>query len=644
MNVRLLASWTIAVAAAAGSDSAAQVGSLQGDLIDITTGGTHPDYPGISTNYVSKFSMHTEAGGVSAADFDNDGLLDLFYPGNQGFKNKLYHNNGDGTFTDQADARGVSDIAAATSVGLFIDYDRDGDRDLFCFEHAGMFLTSYAAPLVHVFRNNGAPNYTFVNVTAQCAFVYDPATVKPTTKGLCGGATAGDYSGDGFLDLFVGYWQGTANTDMWRLWKSVPNPVPGSPSDPSWSPRIFVDQTVAAGLNIDPPFNPVENASGEAWQSTFVDLNRDHWPDLRVAIDFNLDYFFVNNQDGTFTEVATAVGLNGNPTAERNEMGAGWGDCDNDGDIDLHTTNLGYVDRFYRNDTVGHALAFVDIAPDTGTLNSAWGWGDIQWDFDNDGDLDHSTVSGFKFPTANPFYPTLHLNLLPLTLPDGITPLYQDVSTMVPEFSLTGTAQGKSARGLVSLDLDGDGDLDLAITRSFDIGAVYQNTLASGNDWIAIDAVGRGGHLAVENARVHVKHGATTQTREIVTGSSFLCQEPSRSHFGLGSGGGADLKWVVIRWPGNGGANFYLAPTPNAVNVLQERLVNDLGDMNADGSLTSLDKAMLGMAIQDAAVYEATFPNSPGLILGDINGDGLLDRVDLRLWEMLPPHVLVEKG
>jgi hypothetical protein len=340
------------------------------------------------------------------------------------------------------------------------------------------------------------------------------------------------------VDLFVTYWQGNTSNDMWRLFHSEPNPEPGDPANPNYAPRIFVDTTIEANLDFV--------ITGETWQPVWFDVNRDGWPDLHVNNDFGLDFMFINNKDGTFTDVATSVGMNGVPPSVRNEMGTALGDVDHDGDLDLHLTNLLFADRLYRNDSVGETLDFVDVGFPSLMDDSPWGWGTVFFDYDLDGDLDHAAVSGFKLPTIVPYHNTFHINLFPELLPDGVSVKWENRQADVPEFSKVETPMGDAARGLTWFDFDNDGDPDLVVTRHQDTAAVYKNTQDTGNNWMHVRLVNRGGSLNTAGTRVWLHANGVTQYREVFVGSSFLSQEPSRLSFGLGTG---DADWVVVQWP-----------------------------------------------------------------------------------------------
>ncbi len=667
LRARLAAASLVAALAIRGM---AQVSSLPFDLVDVADDPQAPDSCGVDFTWVNPDPVFgIESAGVSLADFDNDGLLDIFLPNTAPASNHLYRNLGDLAFDEVALDRGIDDPTSSSAAAAFLDYDHDGDLDLLVLSHLGKPAIPLG-PKFKLFRNQGVEGgFAFTDVTAAAGFVLLPVTGKATQWGWVSGLCAGDYDQDGWTDAFTS-WNafGISGNDQWRLLRNAPNPAPGDPLDPTWSPRVFLDATPLSGLEGE--------YGGEPWQPQFWDVNRDGWPDLHIAQDFTLDLMFINDKDGTFTNVATAVGLNGDPPEFRNEMGTALGDFDLDLDLDLHTTNLNNLDRLYRNDTVKSAVSFTDIAMLSGLHNSTWGWGTAFFDVDNDGDLDHASVSDSIDHLTDEDANVVQLNLQPQKLPDRLNPAWADVSDLVPDFSKLRVESGDAGRGLAAGDLDLDGDLDLVVTRTAGRAGVYRNTLVSTNDWLQVDLVESGGSLDVTGARVYLRHGGTTQLREVFTGSSFLCQEPSRLHFGLGppvprdivgastggpggattgvgasSGpatpagggfpskpiGGQDPYWLVVRWP-DGAAQILRSPQRNMLHVIARSTVDDTGDLNGDGQLTAQDQAMLLLATQDLALFEATYPKSPGRITGDVDDDGVVDADDLAAWSLLPPH------
>ena len=261
-------------------------------------------------------------------DVDNDGDLDLYIT-NSGTQNRLYRNNGNGTFTDITS--GPLGDAGPGRAAAWGDYDNDGFPDLY-------IVNDGAAN--KLLRNSG--NGTFTDVTAS--------TGPLGNTGPGRDATWLDYDNDGHLDLYlVNY--GSAN----RLFRNLGN-------------GTFGDATAG----------PL----GDAGPGTAVacgDYNNDGFPDLYLVHDGTADKLLKNNGNGTFTDVTASTGSLGNTKAGRD---AAWGDYDNDGDLDLILAV--YEDRnvLFRNDGNTFATVFPDYLSTPKTTRAAW------VDFDNDGDLD----------------------------------------------------------------------------------------------------------------------------------------------------------------------------------------------------------------------------------------------------------------
>lgn len=650
----------------------AQITSLPFDLVDVADNPLAPDHCGIDFTYVEfEPTDLSETGGATIADFDNDGLLDIFLPQNKNAPSRLYRNLGGFQFVDEAVARGVDDPGWATGDGLFFDYDHDGDLDLLTAIHLGKSTLPLGPTALRLFRNTGAAGgYTFTNVTATAGFVFG-STAKLTKFGWAAGICVGDFNHDGWPDFFSNWDSLTSSQDQWRLFRNAPNPTPGDPNDPNYTPRIFIDATVGSGLEGE--------YGGRPNQPQFWDVNRDGWPDLHINGDATLDQMFINNKNGTFTNVATAVGLNGNPPEFRNEMGSALGDPDNDLDQDLHLTNIAFLDRFYRNDSVKGALSFTDIAIESGLHDSNTGWGTGFLDLDNDGDVDHLAVTGPAHPALGFYYNPAHLNLFPEMLNGNAGVKWADIRTLVPDWSASDSPVGDNTHGMAYGDLDNDGDVDLVVTRNAgEKAGVFKNTLVSANDWLQVDLIESGGSRDTTGARVYVKQNGVIQMREHFTGSSVQSQDAPRLHFGLGKaqpkrsgafggagtaagatalgGGGAPVvgptgpggsagpfsktvgpAWLVVRWP-HGASQIVMHPPRNTILTITRSAVDDTGDLNADGHLTAVDLAMLQLLVTDPQGFATAYPNSPGPVTGDVDFNGFLDADDLTAWSALPPH------
>ncbi len=346
------------------------------------------------------------AHGVAAADYGGDGWVDLYVTclGS----NRLYHNNSDGTFADVTQKAGVDDTRWSTG-GVFGDYDNDGDLDLFVANYVDFHLDdlpefgkgkfcNFRGVAVQcgprglpgagdsLFRNSG--DGTFTNVS-KAAGVSDPEGRFGLT------AQWTDLDGDGWVDLYV------AN-DAW------PNFLYKNNRDGTFTEDAFFSGTavgedgneqgsmgVAIGdynhdgkpdifvTNFSDEYNTLYRQEGRlsfsdvsyasklaqislpyvGWATEFFDFDNDGWVDLLVVnghvypqmenVSVGTTYaqrklLFRNNRDGTFTEVADSTGEA--LTARQVSRGAGFGDIDNDGDIDLVVENIDGAPMILRND------------------------------------------------------------------------------------------------------------------------------------------------------------------------------------------------------------------------------------------------------------------------------------------------------
>ena len=301
----------------------------------------HNNGDGTFTDVTTQTGTGDTRWGASCAfvDYDNDGFLDLYVTNyvkytiesgqvcmNKGVRvycdprlyegelDILYHNNGDGTFTDVTKSAGFSE---ATGRGLALawgDYDDDGDMDVYIANDADQNF---------LYRNNSDGTFTDVSLTAGVGFSED----GEAENGM--GVDFGDYDNDGLLDLVVTNFQGQTNT----LYYNEGN---GLFSDVSYASKIGT---------MSLPYL--------AWGVSFCDYDNDGYQDLFIAnghLDENVQAFdptgfyeqpnllFRNNRDGTFDEVG--ADSRSGMRLEKVSRGFAYADYDNDGDLDLLVTNL----------------------------------------------------------------------------------------------------------------------------------------------------------------------------------------------------------------------------------------------------------------------------------------------------------------
>src|SRR5438876_4006860 len=404
-------------------------------------GGESPD----------RFLIETMGGGVAFVDFDNDGMLDIFFinggetPHGKSplpLSNALYRNLGNGKFENVAAKTGLDKLNFYGMGVAAADFDNDGYQDL--------YVTGYPASALYHNNRNG----TFTNVT-------DKAGVKNAGKWAAGAAWF-DYDRDGLLDLIVTNYAQFSFDDPK---KCEVNGV-----------RAYCAQTAYTGLpltlyhnNGDRTFTDVSARSGldkmigRGLGVVAIDVNDDGWPDLFIARDASPNLLLINKRDGTFEDAALdaeiAYNANGNAKAG---MGVDVGDVNGDGMPDLVVTNfngqyhslfMGSASLPYQDRTVASHLAQFSKAD--------VGWGTKFLDYDNDGNLDLIIVNGHINQSIELIRGDVKYQEPPLLLHnEGQGVLRNAAQEGGPEFN-----SSYIARGLAVGDFDNDGDPDVVLTR-----------------------------------------------------------------------------------------------------------------------------------------------------------------------------------
>lgn len=445
--------------------------------------------------------------GINAADYDNDGDIDLFVPSGVGFACQLYRNDG-GVFTDVAIASGITDINNARSA-LWFDADGDDLLDLVIqydqFQNPGVI----GGRTLALYQQQ--PDHSFVEVTAGSGLDLMPLLSVQTHGGAM---SAGDINGDDLLDLVVTTWDEGA-----RIFRNDGG-------------MVFTDITVDS---------PLDGVLSTYWQPVMFDQDGDGDLDIFIAHDFFANPMLDNDGTGAFIDSANALGLD----TAFNEMGVTIGDCDNDGDFDIYVTNLygspGGVDEynvFFNKSDVG--IGYDEQAQALGVDNGGWGWGTAFLDYDNDGRLDLAEVNAIESGGADVPW-KLWMNRGPMV---G-TPVY------VAEEDSIGFGFDDYGSALASADLDRDGDLDFVATvRNGPVRILESNTteVRPNNRWLVVRPRMPGTmNTRAIGAVITARTGSVTRTRLIHAGTSFMAQEPAEAHFGIGQHTMIDE--VVVQWP-----------------------------------------------------------------------------------------------
>ena len=425
-------------------------------------------------------------------DYNNDGQLDL-YVTNYG-SNRLYRNNGDGTFTDVAEAAGVTEPRWSSSCA-FADYDRDGNLDL--------YVVNY---IVFDVDENPWCGLKEKGIRAYCEPDNFPAQSDTLFRN----------NGDG----------------------------------------TFTDVTKSTGI-----YNTTGKGLGVVWG----DYNNDSAPDIYVANDSTENFFYHNNGDGTFEEVGFMIGVAlSEDGAAENGMGTAFGDWNNDGWLDLTVTNYAQqTNTLYHNDADGF---FTDATATTKTAQLTYpylGWATAFIDYDNDGYQDLFVANGH-----------LHENLAELGQQGtyGQRNLlfrnnYNDTFTEVSETLGPGMKLEDVSRGATFADYDSDGDIDIVVTNSNTAPRLLRNDGGNRKNWLQLRLHATNGSTDAIGARVKIKTGELTQTREVRSGDGYLSQRDLTLHFGIADYEQIDS--IEIQWH-SGVKQLIKSVTANQVLSLEE--------------------------------------------------------------------------
>jgi enediyne biosynthesis protein E4 len=479
-----------------------------------------------------KWLPETMGPGCAFIDYDNDGYPDIILINGDDFPGhphggattlKLYHNNGNGTFTDVTRKAGLAVPLFGFGVAV-ADYDNDGFDDI--------FVTALGQS--HLFHNNG--NGTFTDVT-KSAGMWGPNEFSTSAAWV-------DYDRDGKLDLVVAnYVQWSEQGDLYCTLDGTHKSYCTPESYKGTSLRLwhnlgggkFEDATQKAGLD-----DPTSKSLGIA----VLDYNGDGWPDLVVANDTQPNKLYLNKKDGTFEErgVAAGIGFSEDGIA-RAGMGVDAADYDRSGHASIMISNFAnQMVSLYHNE--GNGL-FVDEAPQSevgrATLVTL-GFGCFFFDYDNDGWQDIFVADG-------------HIE-------DQIERVQQRVSYAEPSHLFRNLGGGKFtevtaqmgkvfaapkvARSAAYADIDNDGFLDVLLTTNAGPAYLFHNEGGT-NHSLRLKLVGTKSNRDGIGAVIHVSAGGDKQWKMLRSGSSYLAQSELVLTFGLSTLTKADS--VEIQWP-----------------------------------------------------------------------------------------------
>ena len=608
-------------------------------------------------------------GGVGIGDFNNDGLPDIYFTGNQ-VPCKLYLNKGNFTFED------VTDIAKVNGDGRWcrgvsvVDINNDGLLDI--------YVCATISPDPKKRQNllyiNQGLNKQGIPVFKEMAAEYGLNDESYSTM-----AYFFDYDNDGDLDVYivVNEMDPENNPSVYRpKIKDGSAPSTGRLYRNDWDAKlghpVFTNVTKQAGVTIE----------GYGHSATIADFNKDGWKDIFVANDFlSNDLLYINNHDGTFTDKAATYFKH----TSANGMGQDVIDINNDGladvvemDMDpednyrkkvlmagnnyqnyLNNDSFGYQYQYVRNtlqlnmgpriekgDSAGDPI-FGDIGYSAGISSTDWSWAPLVQDFDNDGLRDIIVTNGFpKDLTDHDFIAFREKSFAFASK--------KEVLSKIPQVKLKHYAfrnQGNAvfsdvsddwglvtpsfANGAAYVDLDNDGFLDLVINNINDEAFVYRNTSRDTSNYLTIKLVGDALNRNGLGTWIELYYDGKRQVYENTPYRGYLSTIQMDPHFGLGKTTRIDS--MVVKWPDGKKQVFFNVATNQRMTVSHEtakepyswethtvashalfKPIDDPARIHYEHKRTDF----IDFNIQKLLPHKFS-EYAPAMAVGDVNGDGL---------------------
>ncbi len=482
-----------------------------------------------------KYLIETMGSGCGWIDYDQDGLLDLYlvngaetpvYKSKEPLRSALYHNNGDGTFTDVTLRAGVGAEGLFGMGAAVGDYDGDGFPDL--------LVVGYGRSILY--HNNG--DGTFADVTARAGV---------ENKGEWASSAAWfDYDNDGKLDLvIVNYIAWTPESDFWCGERGPgmrsychPNNYDSQPSTlyHNNGDGTFSNASKSSGLGEKP---------GNGLGVVTFDYDNDGWQDIFVANDAFPNFLFHNNRDGSFSEIGylagVAVSMDG---ATESGMGTDAADTTGDGRLDLLVGHLEtQLARLYRN-MGGQIFEDATLLSKIGYATYLMSEFGVRFmDYDNDGACDVFFAAGHVMDNINLYNKEVFYAEPKVMFRNTGGGFFENVSEKLgPDFRTP-----RVSRGAAIGDFDNDGDLDILVNHCGDTPQLLRNDGGNSNHWLEILLIGTKSNRDGVGARVKVSAGRLVVYDQRKGGMSYQSAQDPRLHFGLGQNANVDK--VEIIWP-----------------------------------------------------------------------------------------------
>lgn len=623
----------------------------------------------LNTN-ILMYEYFYNGGGIAAGDFNNDGFVDIYFTSNMS-DNKFYLNKGN-LSTEQAGMQ-FSDITSLSGAGgragpwktgvNAVDINADGKLDIYlCYSGA----LPPAKRANQLFINTGNDNQGIPRFEEK-AQVYGLAST-----GFSNQSYFLDYDKDGDLDMLLL----NHNPKNLPLLNEEGTAALLKQDNPDKGLRLykqtngkFEDVTIRAGIN----GSELSYGLGLG----ISDFNKDGWPDFYVSNDYSVpDYFYINNQNGTFTnKLSTSIGH-----TSQFSMGNDVADINNDGLTDIYTLDMlpednqrqklllapdnyekfnlnvrsGFYYQYMRNmlQLNNGNDSFSEIGQMAGISNTDWSWSALLADYDNDGWKDLHVTNGYYRDYTNLDF----INYMNEYVQQKGRLQREDVMNIIKEMpssnvvnyifqnnrgnaftnktSEWGLHYPSNSSGAVYADLDNDGDLDLVVNNINQPAFIFKNEAQrlNGNHFLQLHLTGDGGNTQGLGACVNIFYNGQTQYLEQNPGRGYLSNVSHNLHFGLGNTQKIDS--LKITWNSGKVQNLYDIQV-NQVLILNEKNATDK-ILPAKPQVTWFTEVTSNIKYENPVntyndfnrqpllVHEESY-NSPCITHADLNNDGFED-------------------
>ena len=435
-------------------------------------------------------------GGVSFADFNNDGWDDITYATEDGAQIYFFENN-NGVF-NLVTLNGISNTYKTKQV-IWIDYDNDGDKDLFVTAIEG---------INEFYRNDGGMNFT--NISSTIGFFQ--------TDLFTYGTSFGDIDNDGDLDAFISNRTSTEQNQRNYLYRN--------------DEGTFVDITQSSGI-------PIEDEEGNensqlSFCTMFFDYNKDGFQDIYLANDKtdNINRLYKNLGNGTFEDVSVASGSG----IAVNAMTTTLGDYNNDGWFDIYITNTqssqaGNGNVLLKNNGDG---TFTNVAEETGTTFNSLAWGAVFLDADNDTLLDLYVSGGFDGSIGS-------------FLSAAFYHQQNDGTFVIPQNIGFENDTRKSFSNAIG-DINNDGKPDIIVCNDTENNFLWENKTTNTNNWLKVKLEGVTTNRDGIGNTIEIFINGRSQYRYTLAGEGYISQNSYHEFFGLGEA--TEVDYVKVTWTG----------------------------------------------------------------------------------------------